>query len=228
MSNRSYSAVPNDGHTSATLEYIYDSSHVYSGVGGQLQTGAWRPRTVADLSSNNISVSGLNLSVTAVAITGNPQVQVSNFPAITPVSGLMSLSPSTSMNVAVTGGMITGQLAGTVTVNSVAITGSPVVTSKVQGGTGYSGVTYGSYTGVTNAYNGLVFSYDPNRITFFIQNINTGIPAYIGLGAPISSATSLILNPSYSIGSAGGSFSSDQWKGNVYVSGAGMICWAIS
>lgn len=144
--NRTYSEAFNNGKAAPNFPYIWDANVLATGKDG-LTTGAWRMYSTNDISNNNISVSGLNLTVGAVAITGTPPVQISNFPAITPISGIVTINSLPTHNVAVTGNpqvsisntapinvtgiintVVTGTLGGNVTVNSVAITGAPVVT----------------------------------------------------------------------------------------------------
>jgi len=73
MSNRTYSTAPNDGMGAANFPYIWDSTVLTTGSLG-ITTGAWRPYGVTDISS--VSVSGLSITVGAVAITGSPSVVV--------------------------------------------------------------------------------------------------------------------------------------------------------
>lgn len=75
------------------FDYIYDPNWIaYNGAKVAIATGAFRPLQASDFGSS-VSVSGLSVTVGAVAITGNPQVTVSNAlaitgnPIVTPASG---------------------------------------------------------------------------------------------------------------------------------------------
>jgi hypothetical protein len=119
--------------------------------GSTLTTGGWRPAKPADFAAN-ISVSGLNLTVGAVAVTGTAAVLVTNTapmavsgvatilslpshpvqitgsPSVTvangavPISGNVNVVGGGSLNVAVTGGVISASSSAT------SITGNPGVT----------------------------------------------------------------------------------------------------
>ncbi len=82
--DRYYTSPPSTHNISA--QYIFDASAVNTGATPPT-TGVWRAATPEDFSSS-ISVSGgLSMTVGAVAITGNPQVQVSNIPYQIGISG---------------------------------------------------------------------------------------------------------------------------------------------
>lgn len=122
---RYFSKIFGDNHAQPTFGYLWDSGVVWRNLNGQLITGAARPIVPADLAStSSISVSGLSLTVGAVAVTGNPQVTVSN--AILATSGI--IQGGNLIPIYITGLIdtrVTGNIGGSVTVSSVAITGNP-------------------------------------------------------------------------------------------------------
>ena len=91
MSNRTYSQAFNDGKAAPSFQYIFDPNVLTTGSNGII-TGAYRPFNINDVLSPNISVSGLTISVGSVAITGNPQVTISN--TIIPISGNTTIANS--------------------------------------------------------------------------------------------------------------------------------------
>lgn len=126
---RYFSKIFGDNHGAPAFQYIFDSGVVWQNLNGQLITGGARPVVPSDLAStSNISVSGLSLTVGAVAITGTPDIRVANTNAIA-VSG--QIQGGNLLPVYVTGlidARITGisTIAGTVTVNGgIAVTGNP-------------------------------------------------------------------------------------------------------
>lgn len=101
-SNRTFSSVFNTQHAAPQFLYLFDPNTVVSGGGGDRVTGGWRNANPGDFAAN-VSVSGLSVSVGAVAVTGLP-----TFSVVGPVS-------------------VTGTQTVTV-INPLAITGSPSVT----------------------------------------------------------------------------------------------------
>lgn len=175
MSNRTYSAAFNEQKSAPGFNYIYDPNAFNSG--NPNATGAWRPYSTSDISNNTVNVSGLNLSVGNVAVTGGA-IAISNTPNVVPVGGFVGLTGTPTVNVtnpvlatsgivtvlslptqnvAVTGGsiqtIVTGTIGGTVQVNSVAITGAPVVTL-----TGFTQVIVPSGVNVNNIITANVFN----------------------------------------------------------------------
>ena len=70
MSNRLYSAAFNENKSLPVFQYLFDPIATITGSDGQISTGAWRYFTTADISNTSVSISGLNLSVGAVDVTG--------------------------------------------------------------------------------------------------------------------------------------------------------------
>jgi len=147
---RYYGKLYNTNHGAPAFQYIYDSGVVWLNDAGQLVTGAERPVTPDDLGSA-VSVSGLSVSVDAVAITGNPNVTVSNTAPI-PVSGVVQATVSIG-NVAVTGGQIqtitTGSISATVDTSPVVFaiaSGNNLLTVANQLNSGISGLLVGNLT----------------------------------------------------------------------------------
>lgn len=157
------------------FEYIYDPNLVvfnHGMGGGSTQTGGFRPLATTDFGST--SISGLNVSVGAVAVTGIASVLVTNTAPIN-VTGIVLTQ-------------VTGSV--TTTVSAVAITGSPNVT--VNGGfLGITGVptfiNAGGYLGLTGAplvtiANGVL----PVSGTFTATQGPVTIAATSNTGAPLA------------------------------------------
>jgi hypothetical protein len=121
---------------------LWDSSLVWYN-GAALTTGGWRQMQPSDFAAS-INVSGLNLTVGAVAVTGNPQVQISNTPGVTVQN---PIAVTGTHNVAVTGGSISISNTPTVTVGNSIIAISGIVTSV--GGTSNGTVAVTGNPGVT-------------------------------------------------------------------------------
>lgn len=83
--NRYYPQAFNDGKAAPVFQYIYDPFALTTGNAGIIETGAFRPYTLEDIASINVDITGLSVSVGAVAITGNTIVEVNN--PILPISG---------------------------------------------------------------------------------------------------------------------------------------------
>jgi len=131
--------------------YLWDSSVEWLDTNGNLNTGAMRPATPADFAAN-ISVSGLNLTVGAVAITGqavvtttgNTPVSIVNtaplaFSGVTQAnvtnvllatSGVATVLSLPTHNVAVTGGSIQTIVTGSV---SASFDSVPIVNAQITG-----------------------------------------------------------------------------------------------
>jgi len=78
--------------------HVADTGVVFTNGDGQVTTGAWRAATPADLgTTSNVSISGLSLSVGAVAITGNPLMTVSN--PVLPISGNVFVQNALPINI---------------------------------------------------------------------------------------------------------------------------------
>lgn len=140
---RYYSKIPNSAAQSpiVSVGYCADTGVIWQQQDGTIVTGAVRPVFNTDLgttSNTQLSVSGLNLTVGAVSITGfnsgsalgNLDLTRTYLPTSGIGTGLVNVTNLT-LNVAVTGGsiqtIVTGTIGGTVQVNSVTITGNPGV-----------------------------------------------------------------------------------------------------
>jgi len=99
-------------------------------------------------------------------------------------------------------------------------------TSSVATNYGPSGVV--PFTGGI-AFFGQALAANSNRLEMFIQNIHTGTPLYVNLGATAASTGnfSMILNPSTVNNWGGSSFGSSRYKGAVQVSGGAWVAWEI-
>jgi len=226
--------------------HIADTGVVFTNGDGQVTTGAWRAATPADLSSSVSISGGITASINAVAITGNPQVTISN--GVVPISGIVQASLSsgpivdalasgniltTTSNILLSG--ISGALAGNLTdVANVSITGlNTGLVFTIQNKASSIATTYapsGSapYTGTTTFF-GQALAANPNRLEMFIQNTHTGIPLLVNLGTSAAgpSSFSMILNPSTVQSWGGSSFGSSRYKGAVQVSGGAWVAWEI-
>lgn len=146
MSNPVYPEIQNPSKISPTENYVWDGSN-------------WRPLTPADLASNISVTGGMTVnSAASVAITGNPEIQVSNLSVLGDkldlVSGLLAqqsrltdIQPVTVINQPYQIG-ITGILA---TSGSLDLIGGVSITGgvEVNGGTyssNLTGITSGTFT----------------------------------------------------------------------------------
>jgi len=172
----------------------------------------------SNLSSAAYVTGAVSLTNTApLPVSGVTQANVTN--ALLAVSGLVSL---TNALVAISGN----------TVNTVTgwNTGNIVTTvprsSSVATNYGPSGVV--PFTGVS-AFFGQALAANVSRLECFVQNVHTGLPLYVNLGATAASTGnfSMILNPSTAIGWAGSSFGSDKYKGAIQVSGGAWVAWEL-
>lgn len=177
-----------------------------TGISGLLQGNLTDVALVKDATGQLYlaAISGL-LSSNATAITGNPTVVVSGFNPI----------------------WVTGTFSATV--NSVGITGSPIITTINSGSSSINNAApSGAYPYTsTQFFFGQALAANANRLEMFVQNTHTGIPLYVRLhtGAASTGAFSMILNPSTVQGWGGSSFGSSRYKGAVQVSGGSWIAW---
>lgn len=109
---RYYGKLYNTQHGAPAFTYLYDSSVVWQDQAGNLITGGERPATPADFAAN-ISVSGLSLSVGAVALTGtsvvtttgNQPVNVINTAPL-PFSGVVQVGNTVTTNATITNALL--------------------------------------------------------------------------------------------------------------------------
>ena len=158
--------------------FLWDASTVYTTPADRPVTGAYRSAVPGDFAATISFSGGLTATINSVGITGNPQVTVSNFPAVTPVSGSVFIAGGSIISaVAITGApiitltgvqsvsvvqsvplFVTGNFfaTGNVAPSAVAITGAPIVTiTGVQTVTFAAGAPPINATGIFNV-NGLV------------------------------------------------------------------------
>lgn len=123
---------------------------------------------------------------------------------------------------------VTGNVATNATVTGfntgIVVRTQEVATSSVTT-LGISGTA--PWTSMATPTVGTALNANTNRNTWFIQNIHTGQPLYVNLGASAASATqfNFILNPSTVQGWGGGSYSDSRYKGAVTVSGGAWNAW---
>lgn len=84
--------------------------------------------------------------------------------------------------------------------------------------------------GATALQTGIALYANTGRKNFFIQNTSSVANLFVKLGSPpVSSGSfSLILNKSSEAGAGGGSFSNENYLGDVSVSGQSFIAWELS
>jgi hypothetical protein len=142
MSNRLWSTAINDNHAASHFPYIYDPTAVISGS-NPIQTGAWRPYTINDITTQNVSISG-GVSISSVAVTGGsiaisntPNVNVNNnsFP-VTGAGGFFGITGTPNVNVTNPVLAVSGNttVINTVTINSgsFALTPGIITSSQAQ------------------------------------------------------------------------------------------------
>lgn len=120
---RYYSKGANFNQVAPALNYLLDTGVLWQDVNGNQYTGAFRPTLNTDLAStSNVSISGLNLTVGSVTLTGTNPVTISN--AILATSG--AIQGGNSLPIYVTGlinTVVTGTVSSNVTIGSVGVTG---------------------------------------------------------------------------------------------------------
>jgi hypothetical protein len=190
------------------------------------------------------------LTPISIAVTGG-NINVSNTSPI-PVSGTFNATTDNSSviaaigsgnNLAVIANQLNSGISGLLGTNltaPAAITGTTIDTI-----TGWTTgikvrVEPGSTTSVSNStpsgaspytsattFFGQALAANPNRIMMFVQNIHTGTPLYVNLGAGAAGTGtfSFILNPSTIQGWGGASFADDHYRGAVQVSGGAWTAW---
>lgn len=125
--DRYYSAPP--ATQNIAIQYVWDSTATITG-NTPPTTGCYRPFLTSDYNVT-IASSGVSVTVGAVAITGTPPVQVSNFPQSYGITGTVN----STGNLGVSGAL---ELIG-----SVGITGNINIANKIYT-TYLSGITSGS------------------------------------------------------------------------------------
>lgn len=199
---RYYSRIPNSAAQSPLVSfgYVADTGVVWQQQDNTLVTGAMRPVLSTDLASTtNLSVSGLNLSVGAVNLTGDNPVRIVNISAIA-VSGI--IQGGNLLPVFVTG-LINTVVTGTVssTISSVAVTGG--VSGSAQGnldltrtylpvsGINFSASVSVSSVAITGFNSGSALAnLDLSRTYLPISGVNTlnvnNVGGYVGVTGAIS------------------------------------------
>ncbi len=158
--NRSFTSVCNTQHASPEFLYIWDPTALTTGGTNTQMTGAWVPAQPSTFAAN-INVSGLNLTVGAVAVTGGAINPIAISGVVTTVGG------SSNGTVAVTGNP------GFTIVNPISVTGLTVTTTS-----GPIAVTGGSIVAVINnpiAVTGLTVSTTsgPLAVTGNVSTVDT-------------------------------------------------------
>ena len=116
----------NRGSQSFTL--LYDASLTWYN-GQTLTTGGWRPALPSDFAAE-INVSGLDLTVGAVAVTGTANVSVINTAPI-PVSGVTVISSLPSVTIGNAILPISGAVTASVAIGDVAVTGGQIAVTSL-------------------------------------------------------------------------------------------------
>jgi|GEM_PF-4393849 hypothetical protein len=107
---RSFSTSFNDNKSQPVFNYVEDPNWVWTDNAGNLNTGAWRPLFPTDFNAN-IDITGLTVSVGAVAVTGAPVVTLTGVQNVNVTNPVLAVSGNLSASI-----------------SSVAVTGAPVVT----------------------------------------------------------------------------------------------------
>lgn len=142
--NRYYSAPPSTHNIAAT--YIWDGTSVITGCFPPI-TGCFRPAEPSDFAASISGSGGMSVNVSAVAITGNPNVTVSNFPYEMGITGDVNIANKTYTTYisGVTSGSVlipTGTLSWSVAVES----GSAYINNLLLNeGSSFNGGGYGNY-----------------------------------------------------------------------------------
>ncbi len=169
-----------------------------------------------------VPVSGVvttNVSITNIAVTGG-QIQTittGSFSATVDNTLLiLAVASGNAYNAAVSG-LLASNLSEPANVTGVInlMGGSSATTN------GPSGVA--PWDSMSSFLFGQALAANTSRIQFGIQNIHTGIPLYVNLGATAVSTGvfSLILHPNSAV------FVNDRYKGAVQASGGGWVAWEI-
>ena len=129
--SRFFSAPP--GTHNVTMGYLWDQDAVMSGsTASSMRTGAWRAITPEDFS--DINISGVNISVGAVAVTGSPTVVVTApivisgmVGAVVPVSGVTQSNITNVIPVPVSGSVVSVGATYTPNFFNIVATGQQII-----------------------------------------------------------------------------------------------------
>lgn len=114
---RAYSQPFGTSNGTISFNQLYDANLVYNVNAATPGTGGWRPFFPSDFASN-VSVSGLSVSVGAVAVTGIATVAVTSFPVTGPAAAISgSVVITNSAPIAVSGALSIAPSTGVSTVN---------------------------------------------------------------------------------------------------------------
>lgn len=225
---------------------IFDSTS----VSPQGHTGNWRPASPVDFAAN-IQASGLSVSINSIAITGNPDVRVSN--PVTLAGGFAGITGTVSTNIvnpilATSGTSIVTNLVSTTTVVTgltavsglVSINPNSTINAQITGVSNVTGSIFTSYIGSTSVNNstpsgvaGTILPANSIRKQWFVQNLSTG-ELYIKLGAGASSISfNYVLKGASTPTSYDGASVTDdgaRWRGIVSAAGQAInyICWELT
>lgn len=202
---RYFSKLYNIEKGAPSFNHLYDPSLTWSS-NNQVFTGGFRPIFPTDLAAN-ISLSGVSLSIGAVAVTGG-QIAISNTPNVNIVNSVVPVSGNTTI------------------INSVVPVSGNVIAS-------YPFSTNVS-TSTPSGSNGLALIGNQGRKTWFVQNHSTGGALFVRFGASASTQNyNVVLKSASDVFAAdGGTFSDDgaRWRGDVYCSGQNpnYIIWELT
>ncbi len=118
--NRSFTSVFGVNHATPSFQYLWDPSLLTTGGTNTSITGGWRGVEPADFS--NVTITGAQISIGAVAITGSPNVRVINPLAITGSPNVTLVGTGT-----ITGNVTPISYGYTTTVASIVGTGQVLV-----------------------------------------------------------------------------------------------------
>ena len=104
---RSFSTSFNDNKSQPVFNYVEDPNWVWTDNAGNLNTGAWRPLFPTDFNAN-IDITGLTVSVGAVAVTGAPVVTLTGVQNVNVTNPVLAVSGNLSASISSVG--ITGNV----------------------------------------------------------------------------------------------------------------------
>lgn len=190
--NRSFSSVYGVQHASPGFLYLWDPTLVVSGTAPNGVTGGWYAASRADFAAS-INVSGLNLTVGSVAVTGG-SIAISNTPNVTVINpiAVTGTHPVTVTNPLSVTGSVT--IAGGSSNGTVAVTGNPGFT--VVNALSVTGLTVSTTSGPIAVTGGQITAtvINPLAITGLTVNATINTVAVTGTVTAIDSQSRALLS----------------------------------
>lgn len=196
------------------FSYINDPSLVlYTQQGVAYATGGFRPMATTDLM--DITLTGVSISIGAVAVTGSPLVTIAGVSSVSVSGGYIGITGAP---------LVTPVFTGAPAVTPV-FTGSHAVTSYTPTATP-SNFTVSGSVGTMVTGNALPAT---ARTQFYVQNVGSGSALYVKLGVAPASAQSfsfILKAATADFGADGGVYTNTFYTGTVSISGAThFIAW---